>query len=225
VGRSAVRDVSDPRTIPLRRLHLPVIVLLFLLGCVLVSTTTGSGSSGTTLRVGSASITLGQVGRTDVVAAPTGGDTVNAFDISVSFDPSVVTVAGVTMATGWTSPALAATIDNAAGSIRIASFQLGVGCVTDTPCPLFSVSWLPLKVGSTTLHVTSQQIAGSNAGAAGLVLGVVPLDGSVTVIPVTTPTPTPWLPTATQTPRGKPTPTATRTMNCPTNRKNPHCGP
>ena len=148
-------------------------------GTLLVSLTPGGASPGTQLQMGNASAQVGQQFQVSVAASVASVDTVNAFDVTLNFDPSVVHVSGVTMASGWTE--LARTWNNQAGSLRVAAFQLSTSCGPGT-CPLFSVTWTAVGAGTAQLSVTSvAPLAGTNDGAAGAISAVVTTGGTITV--------------------------------------------
>ena len=197
-----------------RRTPGPLWALLFGIGCVLIAVAPTSASSGTVLHVGTATLQVGQTATTNVTVSLAGSDSVNAYDLTLSYASDRATATGITVPPGWTT--LTSTIDNAVGSLHVAAFQLGAGCGGGTSCALFSVSWSGAAAGTSTLHITAQQLAGSNGGTAGTIASVAAVDGSVIVtgsaasasaIPTNTATPT-----ATASPTATATNTATPTV-------------
>src|SRR6185437_14534752 len=148
---------------------------------LLLATAPGSASSGTVIQVGTATVPAGQNASTNVIASIASNDSVNGFDVTLAFDPAVVTAASVTLSQGWTALPVASPIDNSGGTVRVAGFQLGTGCGSGSSCPLFAVSWHGVAGGSSTVRVSVQQLAGSNGGAAGTLSSVAAVNGSVTV--------------------------------------------
>src|SRR6185312_15373373 len=156
----------------LRRTPAIVWALALGIGCLLLATAPGSASSGTVIQVGTATVPAGQNASTNVIASIASNDSVNGFDVTLAFDPAVVTAASVTLSQGWTALPVASPIDNAGGTVRVAGFQLGTGCGSGSSCPLFAVSWHGVAGGSSTVRVSVQQLAGSNGGAAGTLSSV-----------------------------------------------------
>jgi hypothetical protein len=189
----------------LSRISTPLLALAFAFGVVLVAVAPGAASAGTMVNVGGASAQAGQMASSTVSVSLSGSDTMNGFDVTVTFDPSIAHVASVAIAAGWSQPPLIKTVDNTTGSVRIAAFQLGTGCAAGTSCPLFSISWQTLSAGISSVHISSQQLGGNNGGSVGFLTNVNTSDGVLTVNGPTSPgTPA----TATNTP--VPSPTATR---------------
>ena len=204
-----------------RRTPGPLWALLFGIGCVLIAVAPTSASSGTVLHVGTGTLQVGQTASTNVTVSLAGSDSVNAYDLTLSYAAATATATGITVPPGWTT--LTSTIDNTVGSLHVAAFQLGAGCGGGTSCTLFSVSWSGASAGTSTLHITAQQLAGSNGGTAGTIASVAAVDGSVMVtsgvasasaIPTNTATPTATAsPTATATSTATPTVAAATTVS------------
>lgn len=176
-------------------LRFPLAALLFVSGALLVSLSSGSASAGTQLQIGSGTAQVGEPFVTSVSATVAAVDTVNAFDVTLSFDPNVATVSGVTLSPGWTP---LATGPNPTGSLRVAAFQFGTSCGPGA-CQLFSISWNAVNGGTSQLALTSQPpLAGTNNSIAGAITSVAVVSGTLTVTGgVTTPTNTPVAPTNT----------------------------
>ena len=208
-----VRLLRDRRTQNL------FLLALFVIGAVMAGTAASSGSSGTSIRVGGGSGPVGQTVTTGVAVSVQQSDSFNAFDVTLRFDPSVASVSSVTLGPGWVVPPLVSTIDNASGSLRVAAFQLGAGCRGGTTCALFSIAWKGLTAGSSTVHVVTEQLAGSDGGSAGIVTSVTYTDGNLQITAPVPPTATPNPPTATPTPQPK-----SPGVNCFNKRRNPRCG-
>jgi len=151
------------------------------IGCLLLATAPGSASSGTIIHVGTGSAQAGQSVSTNVTASIASNDSVNGFDITLGFDPAVATAASITLSSGWTALPVTTPIDNGSGLVHVAGFQLGTGCGGGSSCAMFSVSWHGVAGGTSSVHVTVQQLAGSNGGANGTLSSVGAVGGSVTV--------------------------------------------
>jgi hypothetical protein len=107
-------------------------------------------------------------------------DTVNAFDLTVHFDPKVAAVASICLDNGW-ARSLTASWDNASGTLRVAAFQLGRGCTADAPCSLFKVTWSGLSRGLAQLTFDGTSLAGAHGQTQGVLPGVEFQPGSVAV--------------------------------------------
>ncbi|MGE0599938.1 MAG: hypothetical protein AB7J35_10280 [Dehalococcoidia bacterium] len=168
-------------------------------------------SGGTTIGAGSATIQENGQGETTTVITRAVDDAhLNAFDISLSFDPSVVSVASVAPAAGW-SFMPAPMIDNVAGSVRVVAVRFDQ---CGTTCPAFAVTWNGLAAGVSPLALNgdpNQSLAGTGQYIASGFTG-----GSITVTAPPTPAATPS-PTSTASPTASPassptaSPTATAT--------------
>lgn len=192
-----------------------LVVLVLALGVV-----DSLASSGTTISAGSASVTVGSEGTTTTVVTRSPDDAhLNAFDIALSFDPAVVSVAGVAPAAGW-SLMPAPMIDNAAGTVRVVAVRFDQ-CATT--CPAFTVTWIGLAEGVSPLNLTAdpnQSLAGlgeyiTSGFTAGSITVTTPATPSTspTASPTAPPTSTPTAsPTATPVPPVTPAPGAPATI-------------
>lgn len=192
-----------------RRKLLPRMVLIqaCAIAALFVSILGTSASAGTTIAAGSASLVAGSQGTSSVVVTRAAGDSAfNAFDITLQFNPAVVTVASVAPAGGW-SLMPAPRINNAAGTVQVIAVRFDV-CATS--CPLFSVTWNGVAAGTSPLTLVGsadQSLAGAgeyiSAGFSG---------GSLTVTAPATPSPTATTPpSTTPSPSATPSPTASPT--------------
>ena len=191
----------------------PLIVgAIFVLGALLYSIAPSGASAGTTVTVGSGSAAPGATISVPVAVTLASGDTLNGFDVTVAFSPSVVTATGAPLGAGWVQGGnVTTTINNVSGSVRVQGFQLGSGC-TSGSCPLFTLNFTAGPSGSTQATVSAQQLSGSNGGSLGQLTAVGSSSGTLSVnggapatnSPVSTATNTPVPPTNTPVP-----PTAT----------------
>lgn len=196
-----------------RRVRFPLAALLFTMGALLVSISAGSASPGTQLLLGSGSAQVGQQFSTSTSASLAPVDTVNTFDVSLSFNATIASVSGITLSPGWSQ--LVLTWNNGAGTLRVAGTQLGIGCASGQ-CPLFSVLWNATGAGQSQLTLSSATpLAGSNNGTEGGISNVTTSGGLLTVTgaaPPATATSTPVPPTNTPVP---PTSTPVPPTNTP----------
>lgn len=170
-------------------------------------------SAGTNISAGSASFPAGAQGTTTTVITRATEDAhLNAFDIALAFDPSVVSVADVAPAAGW-SLMPAPMIDSAAGTVRVVAVRFDQCAST---CPAFTVTWNGLAAGVAALTINGD----SNQSLAGIgeyiTSGFTP--GSIAVTAVATPTATPSTPPAaspTAVPSSSPTANPTATAPAP----------
>ncbi|MGE3075104.1 MAG: hypothetical protein AB7N24_15220 [Dehalococcoidia bacterium] len=166
-------------------------------------------SAGTTISAGSASIQVNGQGSTTTTITRSANDAhLNAFDVSLSFDPSIVSVASVAPAAGW-SLIPAPMIDNTAGSVRVVAVRFDQ---CGTTCPSFVVTWNGLAAGSSPLDLNgdpNQSLAGAgqyitSGFTAGSITVSAPPTPSATPSPAASPTPSPA-----SSPTASPTATAT----------------
>lgn len=172
-------QIGDVRRVT--KIPTPIWVLILAFGCGLIAIAPSAASTGTTIQVSSGSGAVGQTLGTTVVAALNSSDTVNGFDIAMTFDASVVHVASITVGADWLNPPLAKTFDNSAGTIHVAAFQLGTGCASSSNCALFTISWLAVGGGASSAHISGVQLSGSDAGHSGALASVAAFDGTLSV--------------------------------------------
>jgi hypothetical protein len=189
--------------------------LALVTGLWLVTFASGAASNGTQVSVASAAVSVNQT-TTSVVrlSALAAGDSVNAYDITLTFGPGV-TATNAAPASGWN------TLVNTTGtSVHVAASQIGTGCTA--ACNLFTVTWQAGASNAAVNVAVSGTLGGSNAATGGGVnVTFVGIGGTITVtggaantptntsVPGNTPTNTTVPPTATSTTAG--VPTATRT--------------
>ena len=140
----------------------------------------GSDPSVTSLSAVSSTVAAGQTGSTVVGARLASGDSVNAFDVTVTFDPRIANVVSLCLDDNWRE-SLAARWDNSGGSLRVAAFRLGTGCAGGSDCPLFKVTWTARQPGRSSLVMSQPMLAGAHDGVAGLLPGV-PGESGVLVV-------------------------------------------
>lgn len=189
-----------------RRIPGPIWALTLGIGCVMLVVAPGSATAGTVIHVSSATAQVNQTSSSNVTVSLAAADSMNGFDITVSFSPGVATVSGISLSPGWTQ--LTSTFDNVGGSIHVAGFQLGTGCGAGSSCNLFAINWLALTAGDSVAHVTLQQLAGMNSGSPGTLVNVAATDGGISVSAGSTVT-TSTAVAPTSTPTGSPQATTT----------------
>jgi hypothetical protein len=164
----------------LPRVPSPIWVLALAIGCALVAISPSAASSGTKIQVSSANGAPGQSLGVNVTAMLNSNDTMNGFDIQMSFDPTIVHVTSIT-SPGWSAVPGSPAFDNVGGTLHMAGFQLGTGCAKSSSCGLFSVAFTAVAPGSSMAHVTGGTFAGSDAGTPGAIAGVTAFDGKLDV--------------------------------------------
>jgi hypothetical protein len=196
----------------------------------LVGVTNSEASTGTSVTVQSRTIAVNTTTTTLVrLNALAAGDSVNSYDITLTFNPAVVSATGVTaVAAEWGTLAPTPVIDNAAGTVRLAALRQPVGASCTAACDLFTVSWQAKPLGGTSpiALAASSQLAGKNAATSGGVLvtfastagtisvtgGATPTNTVAAATPTRTATPAPATATPTRTATPVPaTATPTRT--------------
>ncbi|MGH2633263.1 MAG: cohesin domain-containing protein [Tepidiformaceae bacterium] len=140
----------------------------------------GADAGPTSLSVRSSPMTAGQHGDTIVTAHLAASDSVNAFDVTVAFDPRIVKVDSICLDDNWRQ-SLTARWDNSGGSLRVAGFRLGSGCAGNTDCPLFKITWTGQAPGSSPLAMNEPKLAGLHDDLAGLVPAASPEGAAVDV--------------------------------------------
>lgn len=174
---------------------LAAVALLAIAGLAfgLVST---NASAGTVISAGSTTI-QGATGSTtaSITRAPA-DESLNAFDVTLAFNPAVVSVANVAAGTGW-SLMPAPRIDNSAGTVQVVAVRFDT-CATN--CPIFTVSWDAVAPGTSPLTLVgnpNERLAGMGQYVtAGFTPGSVtvsapPTQVTPTAVPTSTPPPPP----------------------------------
>ena len=164
----------------LPRVPSPIWVLALAIGCALVAISPSAASSGTKIQVSSANGAPGQSLGVNVTAMLNANDTMNAFDIQMSFDPTIVHVTSIT-SPGWSAVPGSPAFDNVGGTLHVAGFQIGTGCGKSSSCGLFSVAFTAVAPGSSVAHVTGGTFGGTDSGTAGAIAGVTTFDGNLSV--------------------------------------------
>lgn len=170
----------SPRTSYAPRLLLIAMAVCLALGIALLKVSPGGASNGTTLNVQGGQIPSGQSASAAVSVSLVAADTMNAFDVTLAFNPDVVNVSSVTLASGWSALPTEAP-DNVAGTVTVAGLQLGEGCLGGTNCPLFSITWQAVGSGAAQVAAQSFVLAGSNNGTLGTLTGVSANVGALSV--------------------------------------------
>ena len=168
-----------------------------------------SASAGTSISAGSASMSVGTTGTSTAVVTRAAIDAhFNAFDVTLAFDPAIVSVSNVEPAAGW-SLMPAPRIDNGVGTVQVIAVRFDECAIS---CPIFQVEWEAIGAGSSPLSLAgnvNESLAGageyiSATFTAGMV--VVAGDSEPDPEPTTTPTQSPSpSPTATSSPTASPT--------------------
>lgn len=171
-------NAAKDRRLP--RVPTPVWVLALAIGCALVAISPGAASSGTTIEVSSASAAAGQSLGINVTAKLNANDTMNGFDIGMSFDPTIVNVTAIS-SPGWTALPGTPGFDNTGGTLHVAGFQIGTGCGKSSSCGLFSVTFTAMAPGASSIHITGGTFGGTDSGTSGAIGGVTVFDGNATV--------------------------------------------
>jgi hypothetical protein len=162
-----------------------------------------SASAGTNIAAGSATLQAGSQASTSAVVTRAAVDSnFNAYDVTLQFNPAVVSVASVQAASGW-SLMPAPRINNAAGTVQVIAVRFDA-CATS--CPLFSVTWNGLAAGTSPLTLGGS--ANESLAGAGAYITASFAPGSVTVTAPATPSPTPTNPPS-STPSATASPSAT----------------
>lgn len=164
-----------------------------------------SASAGTNIAAGSTTLQAGSQAATSAVVTRAAADSnFNAYDITLQFNPAVVSVASVQAASGW-SLMPAPRINNAAGTVQVIAVRFDT-CATS--CPLFSVTWNGLAAGTSPLTLGGS--ANESLAGAGAYITASFAPGSVTVTAPATPSSTPTNPPS-STPSATASPSATAT--------------
>src|SRR6266568_1705573 len=110
---------------------------------------------------------------------------VNGFDITFTFDPTVVSIVAVDQSgTGWTTAlVLAKTVDNVGGNFRLAEVLLG-GSVSSSG-PLFRIDFDVVGVGVSPIHFVSAQLTNPSPVATLVTDGSFDDTGTFTAFPGT----------------------------------------
>jgi len=165
----------------LRRWRMPIIAATFALGALMYAVAPTQASPGTSVTVAGGSANPGGSMGTAVAATLAAGDTLNGFDITLGFSPSVATVSSVTLAGNWAQlGGITTTINNASGTVRVQGIQFNAGCTTSS-CPLFTVNWVAVAPGSTQVAVAAQTLSGTNGGSPGQITSVSTAPGTLSV--------------------------------------------
>lgn len=162
------------------RLLLIAIAVCLALGVAFLKVSPGGASNGTILNVQGGQLGSGQSAAAAVSVSLVAADTMNAFDVTLTFNPDVVHVASTSLASGW-SPLPTEAPDNVAGTLTVAGLQLGEGCLGGTNCPLFTITWQAVGSGAAQVGVDSFVLAGSNDGTLGTLTGVSASVGALSV--------------------------------------------
>lgn len=200
---------------------------------LLIGALSAGASAGTTVSVGSATISaVGQTVSVPVsVTLATADAGMNAYNITIQWDSSILSASpdsDVAAGAGFTFISKT----GGAGQINVSGGDLGaIPCTAGVPCTLFTVTFHGLANGSSTVQTSAPPppfhtmsdgkgtaIQPSSFGSGTITVGSGGGDGSPTNTPINTATNTP-VNTATNTPVNTPTntPTGTRTpTNTPT---------
>ncbi len=110
---------------------------------------------------------------------------VNGFDITFTFDPTVMSIVAVDQSgTGWTTAlVLAKTVDNVGGNFRLAEVLLG-GSVSSSG-PLFRIDFDVVGVGVSPIHFVSAQLTNPSPVATLVTDGSFDDTGTFTAFPGT----------------------------------------
>jgi hypothetical protein len=173
------------------------------IGAWLTGAASGQASAGTSLTVQSRTIAVNQTTTTLVrLNTLAAGDSVNSYDITLTFNPAVLSATGVTtVAAQWSALAPTPVIDNAAGTVRLAALRQPVGTSCTAACDLFTVDWLakPLGGASPVSVSAASQLAGQDAAGGAVLVTFASTAGTISVTGGATPTNTVRASTATPT--------------------------
>jgi hypothetical protein len=169
-------------------------LVMFTIGALLVSLAPGAASAGTTLSVTGGTANVGGTMSSAASVSVAAPDELNAFDVTISYNASVVVPTSVTLNSAWTIPLDAGTIGP--GTIHVAASRLGFCTGT---CPLFTVNWNAVGSGSVPLSPSNYVLSGRQSGVAGNITQTSVSAGTLTVNGQQTATNTPVTP-ATNTP-------------------------
>lgn len=185
---------------------------LFVVGALIASLAPGAASTGTQLTAGGGSgVESGSSFVTTVSVTLAAQDELNAFDVTLTHDPSVAVPTSIALNPAWIIPLDDGTITP--GTIHVAASRLGFCTGT---CPLFTITWNPVAAGSFTQGPSAYVLSGRENGAGGNLNGTSAGSGSISVTgssqPTNTPTNTPvTAPTNTTQPTNTPVTPATNT--------------
>lgn len=161
--------------------------------------------AGTSISAGSASMVAGNSAVSTASVTRSAEDAhFNAYDITLQFDPAIVSVASVEAAAGW-SLMPAPRIKNDVGTVQVIAVRFDT-CATT--CPVFKVTWNGLSAGTSALTLGGN--ANESLAGMGQYIPATFSAGSVTVTAPATPTATPTNPPS-STPTAPPSPSATAT--------------
>jgi hypothetical protein len=105
-------------------------------------------ASGTAIHTGDSLAQAGQQTTTAVSVSLGRSDQITAFDVTLTFDPSAVSVAELTLDDPWQPEPGGLTIESG-GRIRLAGRAPSApGCAAGTACPLFHVRWNGVAEGT-----------------------------------------------------------------------------
>ncbi len=148
---------------------------LFAAGALLVSLAPGSASAGTQLVVTGGSASPGGTVTSQVSASLVVADSLNGFDVTITYNPAVVSPASITLAGGWTQ---LAGQPGTTGSLNVAAFRLDF-CTSS--CPLFTITWNAAAPGAGQVQVSAFTLAGDTGTVSGALTGVTTSVAAVTV--------------------------------------------
>lgn len=118
---------------------------------LLVASRVGAESE-TLISVGETSIAVGGIGTTTLTVNPLSPDhdRLNAVDITLAYDPMVVTATSVEFLGEWAGIGSLSTIDVENGRLRAVGVRVGGAAPTSpcaAPCAIFRIDWTGLKDG------------------------------------------------------------------------------
>ena len=154
-----------------RFVALLVVTLVTVAGLAAVSLT--SATDGTThVDVSSTTIqTVPGPGSSNVAMSLAVSDPVNTFDITLNYDPTLVSVAPTDIVVNASWLTVAKTVDDATGVINVQGgwqTPLGGSCAGGSTCPMFTVTWHSEAFGVAPITLDSAYSAAGlwNAGSA-----------------------------------------------------------
>jgi hypothetical protein len=113
----------------------------------------------TSIRSSSDDLRVGDQADTVVSAHIATTGSVNAFDVTLTFDPVLLHIVTVCLDGNW-QQSLTADWDNSKGTLRVAAFRLGSGCVGGAECPLLRITWVGSHAGLGELALSGSKLAG-----------------------------------------------------------------
>ena len=124
-------------------------------------------TAGTTLDVGDDITTIGGTAETTIVANLHASDDIDSWDITLTFDPALISAEGVTFEGDWTQ--FIVDIDNNLGTIQVAGTQFVTFCDGGTACPLATIEWEGLAQGTSNVAISTEQVARAGVEITGIV--------------------------------------------------------